>query len=129
MNLRDLAAAHHALIVGDAVNGFAREITLVSPDGLEAKVTGFWNDAMFDKLDPQSGSLVSVRTVFVRLTAKAIRDAGFPSLPRGVADGERTPWLVFYTGLSGRDQKSKVSEVRTDRTFDALDCYLEPYQG
>lgn len=129
MNLRELAAAHHRAIVGDAASGFGREITLVSPDGLEARLTGFWNDAMFEKRDPQTGSLVSVRTAFVRLPAKAIRDAGFTTLPRGVADADKLPWVVMYTGLSGRPQKSKVSEVRTDRTFDALDCYLEPFQG
>lgn len=129
MNLRDLAARHHRAIVGDAANGFGREITLVSPDGLQATLVGLWNDAMHEKLDPDVGSLVSARSVFVRLPAKAIRDAGFTSLPRAVQDADKLPWLVIYTGLGGREQKSKVSEVRTDRTFDAVDCYLEPYQG
>jgi hypothetical protein len=125
-NLRDLAAAHHRLIVGNVDNGFAREITLVSPDGLQATVSGLWNDAMPEALDAQTGSLVATRSVFVRLPNKAIRDAGFTSLPRGKHEGN--PWLVLYTGLGGREQKTKVSEVRVDRTFDAVDCFLEPYQ-
>jgi hypothetical protein len=130
MNLRDLAAAHHRLIVGDAANGFAREITLVTPDGTQVKVNGFWNDMMAEKLDPQTGSMVSVRSVFVRLTNKSLRDAGLSSLPRSVNDGDKRPWLVIYAGLNDNDPRpKKVSEVRIDRTFDAIDCYLEPYQG
>jgi hypothetical protein len=127
MNLRDLAAAHHRLIVGDAANGFAREITLVDPEGRTANVNGFWNDVMVDRIDPQTGSMVSARQVFVRIPNKAIRDAGFLALPRGASDGK--PWMVKYAGLSGREPlPMKVSEVRVDRTFDAIDCFLEPYK-
>lgn len=124
MNLRDLAAADHRLIVGDAADGFAREITLVSPDGRQATVNGFWND-IGQGIDLQSGALVAGRQAFVRLTMQSLRNAGFEKLPRGVVDGE--PWLVRYVGLGGREQRAKVSDFRPDRTFDAVDLYLEPH--
>jgi hypothetical protein len=81
---------------------------------------------MQEAIDPQTGSLLASRRAFVRLTNKSIRDAGFNALPHGKADGN--PWVVIYMGLGGREQKTKVSEVKVDRTFDAIDCFLEPYK-
>lgn len=127
MNLRDLAAAHHRLITGDADNGFAREITLVNPAGEEATVNGLWND-IGQGIDMQSGALVTARQVMIRVSMQALRNAGFTSLPRPIAESDKTPWVVSYFGLGGRAQRAKVADVRYDRTFDALDLYLEPYQ-
>lgn len=126
MNLRELAALDHQAIVEDAAAGFGRSITLVSPQGEQADLTGYWND-IGQQIDADTGTMVSGRVASVRLAAAAVRAAGF-SLPRGIADADAKPWLVLFTGMGGREHKYKVVEVRTDRSIDGVDCFLETYR-
>lgn len=128
MNLRELAAADHRLLVEDALGGFGRELTFVDPKGREVVVNGFWND-IGQKLDLETGALVAGTVAFVRVTLGALREKGL-GIPEVVAGGEgRTPWLVFYNDMSGRKHSFKVNDVRTDRSIDAVDCYLEVYRA
>jgi hypothetical protein len=126
MNLRELAALDHRAIVEDSIAGFGREIMLVSPAGLQATLVGFWND-IGQEIDVESGAAVSGRVASVRLANGAVRAAGF-SLPRGIADSDSRPWIVSFKGMGGREHKFKIVEVRTDRSIDGVDCFLETYR-
>ncbi len=124
MNLRELAAADHRSIVEDVTGGFGREITFTDPVGKTGIIKGFWND-IGQTIDPNTGSLVAGTTAFVRVTMAALRTAGL-GVPVALADGN--PWVVEYNDMAGRKHRCKVREVRKDRSFDAVDCYLETYR-
>lgn len=126
-NLREIAAADHRAIVEDVAGGFGRELTFVDPKGLTAVVNGLWND-VGQSLDLQSGSMVAGTVAFVRVTLGALHDVGL-GIPEVIADTKRKPWLVFFSDMAGREHRYKVNDVRVDRSMNAVDCYLENYQG
>jgi hypothetical protein len=126
-NLRDLAAADHRLIVEDVTGGFGRELTFIDPDGKTAVINGFWND-IGQALDPMTGSMVAATVAFVRVTLGALRAAGL-GIPVGVAEKDRMCWTVEYVDMGGRKHRCKISEVRKDRSIDAVDCYLTTFKA
>jgi hypothetical protein len=126
VNLRDLAAADHRLIVEDVTGGFGRELTFINPDGVEAVVNGLWND-IAQNVDLQTGALIAGRVAFVHVTMGALRAAGL-SLPFGELDTKKKPWVVRYTDLGGRARQFAISEARPDRSLEVVDCYLEVYK-
>lgn len=125
-NLRELAAADHRRIVEDVAGGFGRELTFIDPEQRKAVVNGFWND-IGQAMDPMTGSMVAATVAFVRVTFGALREAGL-GVPFGVAETEKTPWLVEYTDMGGRKHLCKIAEVRKDRSIDAVDCYLVSFK-
>lgn len=125
-NLRELAAADHRLIVEDVAGGFGRELTFVDPNFNKAVINGFWND-IGQAMDPMTGSMIAATVAFVRVTFGALRAAGL-GVPVGVAETDKSPWLVEYADMGGRKHLCKISEVRKDRSLDAVDCYLVSFK-
>lgn len=126
MNLRELAVADHRLLVEDAADGFGRELKFTDPDGRTEVVNGQWND-IGQSFDPIAGTVVAGTTVFVHVTLGALRDAGL-GIPVGVADDKQKPWRVEFTDMGGKLRRFKIREVHKDRSFDAVNCYLEKYK-
>lgn len=127
MNLRELAAADHRLLVEDVAGGFGRELTFVDPKGDTAIVKGFWNH-IGQAIDLQTGALIAGTVAFVRVTLGALSDAKL-GIPEVIAADLRKPWIVSFNDMAGREHKFKVNDVRVDRSMNAVDCYLENYRG
>lgn len=126
MNLRELAAADHRLIVEDATGGFGRELRLIDPDGRPATVNGFWND-IGQNIDLNTGAMVSGRAAFARITRGALRAAGL-GIPAADLAEDKKPWRLEWTDLGGNVHKFMIVEVRPDRSIDAVDCYVSEYK-
>ncbi len=126
MNLRELAAADHRLLVEDVADGFGRELTFVDPKGTTGTVNGYWNN-IGQAIDLQSGTLVAGTVAFVRVTLGALAENGF-GIPEAIADKTRKAWTVSFQDMAGRRHDYKINEVRVDRSVNAVDCYLENYQ-
>jgi hypothetical protein len=126
LNLRDLAAADHRLLVEDAVGGFGRELVFVDPLEHQGTVNGLWND-IGQAIDPQTGALVAGTVAFVHVALGALRAVGL-GVPYAVNDTDKLPWTVMYKDLTGKEVTCKIVEVRKDRSFDAVLCYLASYK-
>ena len=122
MSLAAIAAADFQKIL----NGDGCAITLQSPDGRVANLTGFSQDIAV-AIDPQTGILVSGRTCTV-VVALADLDAVSMS-PSGEANTKVKPWVVSYLEtVSGIEHTFKVCQSNPDRTIGSLVLILESYQ-
>jgi hypothetical protein len=126
MNLRELAAADHRLIVEDVAGGFGRELRLIDPDGRQATVNGFWND-IGQNIDLNTGAMVSGRAAFARITRGALRAAGL-GMPIADLAEDKKPWRLEWTDMGGNVKRFMITEVRADRSIDAVDCYVSEYE-
>lgn len=130
MNLRDLAAADHRLIVEDVTGGFGRELritdpegrTPTGPDGLPTTIKGLWND-IGQNIDLNTGAMVSGRAAFARITRGALRAAGL-GMPVADLAEDKKPWRIEWTDMGGNVHRFTIVEVRADRSIDAVDCYV-----
>lgn len=127
MGLREQAAADLKIILEDSAAGFGMVIRLIDPAGRDASLTGFTTD-VFQGLDPETGVQVSGRIASVALSIKAIRDAGFPNLPRGVGEQSEKPWIVEFDDAAGVLHRFKVSEAMPDRAIGIITARLEAYK-
>jgi hypothetical protein len=125
MSLRERAAADTTAILTNQ-DHFGWLITVIDPDGLSASITGFSND-IAQAVDPQTGQVVSGRLATVALSISTLNDAGFTSLPVGIADTNRLPWIVSFNDVQGDAYTFKISVANPDRTLGVVVCYLEAY--
>ena len=126
MNLRELAEMDMGHIVEDADTGFGWAITLTDPDGKSESFTGL-SDDIAQVIDPDTGQAVSGRMASIAIRISTLQTQGF-TIPRGIADSSKKPWVVEFDDINGNPHKFKISETNPDRALGLLTCLLETYR-
>ncbi len=126
MNLRQQAENDLEFILEDSSTGFGWTITLTDPSGTSSPLTGSSND-ISQVVDPETGQVVSGRSASVALRVSSIFEAGFNSLPVGVADSSSKPWLAQFNDINGNSHTFKIIQTNPDRTLGIVTCILEAY--
>lgn len=126
MNLRQQAETDLQFILEDSASGFGWSITVTDPNGLSSPLTGSSND-ISQVVDPETGQVVSGRSASVALRATSLFEAGFNSLPVGIADRNSKPWIIQFDDINGNSHTFKVIQSNPDRTLGIVTCILETY--
>lgn len=126
MNLRLQAEADLEFILEDSSNGFGWTITVTDPNGMSSPLTGASND-ISQVLDPETGAVVSGRSASVALRVASIFEAGFNSLPVGVADSNSKPWVIQFNDINSNSHTFKVIQSNPDRALGIITLILEAY--
>ncbi len=125
MGLRATAAADLKTIVED-LDGFAWPISVTDPSGATGSLKGLSNDIAL-AIDPETGMLVSGRTIHVALSLASLTAASL-GIPEGIADESKKPWIVVFDDIQGVSGTFKVSEGKVDRAIGVVVCALEFYK-
>ena len=122
MSLADFAAADLQSIL----NADGACVTLQAPDGRSAEFRANTQD-ISHAIDPQTGMLVSGRTVSVALSQFDLEIVGMA--PSAVVENKTSkPWVVRFVETTSRVPHTfKVKESKPDRTIGALILILEFY--
>lgn len=120
-----MAAADAQAIVENAED-FGRPVTVTSPTGATATLTGLTTDIALT-IDPETGQAVSGRQASAVLSIPSLTEAGL-LIPRGMADNSGKPWLVAFMDLQGQPQTFKVARTMVDRAVGLVTCILEAYR-
>jgi hypothetical protein len=99
-------------------------VLLASPDGLSKELLGQAGD-VGATIDPDTGAVISGRTVHAALRISSIEAAGFKNLPEHVESLQGLPWLVTIRGLDGTDYPMAVRRSWPDRTLGIVTLSLE----
>jgi len=126
MNLRALAEQDLGVTLEDKITGFAVDVTVIDPDGLEKILSGTPNDIAF-VIDPDTGQAVTGRFAKVTLRISSLTAAGFTSLPVGVPDSTSKPWVIKFKDVNDIDHVFKVESSLPDRTLGVISLTLENY--
>lgn len=126
MNLRELAEADLKYILEDSATGFGWAIAVTNPEGETAELIGASND-ISQVVDPETGQVVSGRSASVALRVASLFEAGFNSLPVGIADSTRKPWVIAFTDINGNPHTFKVIQSNPDRGLGVVTLILEAY--
>lgn len=126
MNLRQQAETDLQFILEDSAAGFGGPITVTDPNGLSSPLTGSSND-ISQVVDPETGQVVSGRSASVALRVASLFEAGFNSLPVGIADRNSKPWVIQFDDINGNSHTFKVIQSNPDRTLGLVTCILEAY--
>ncbi|MCP4444733.1 MAG: hypothetical protein GY811_05210 [Myxococcales bacterium] len=126
MGLRELAETDLGVILEDSATGFGWPITVTDSDGVTKTLTGFSND-ISQVIDPDTGQIISGRVATVALRVSTLVSAGL-SLPQGIADATKKPWIIAFNDINGNECVFKVMQSNPDRSFGMLTCILELYQ-
>lgn len=126
MSLRDQAAADALSFLEDDVGGFACDITITTPDGVELELKGYAAD-IGHTIDPETGQAVSGRRASVALPIARFSAAGV-DLPRHVTDRSSRPWVVQVADIEGQSHTYAVAEAMPDRAIGVVTCLLEAYR-
>jgi len=125
MSLRSVAENDLGAILEDGVMGFGWAIQVTDPSGLSKPLTGF-SDDISQIIDPDTGEAVSGRLVSVALRISSLTTAGL-TLPVGIADASKKPWIIEFDDINGNPFKFKVSQSNPDRALGLVTCLLELY--
>lgn len=125
MSLLSQAANDLVTIMSDVDGGFGRDVWVTSPDGATAKVAGFHSD-ISQLLDPETGTLVSGRSVTLTLPIRLLEAAGLGGI-KGEREPGKEPWTVELVDGEGNQQRFVVAEVRPDRGIGSMVCFLTAY--
>ena len=126
MSLREIAESDLGVILEDSVYGFGYSITVTDPAGTVKPFTGYSND-ISQIIDPDTGQAVSGRLASVALRISSLTAAGF-TLPQGIADASKKPWIIEFDDINGNAFKFKVSQSNPDRALGMIACLLELYK-
>lgn len=129
MGLREHASELLQQILNDEDCAMGWPIVLIDPAGFQsvAPLIGRTQD-IAQVIDPDTGVLVSGRLVTVAIYMQDIIDAGYPSLPRAIADTSQKPWVVRFDDQAGASYQFKVVESNPDRTLGDIVLHLEVYE-
>lgn len=127
MNLRRLAEQDLGQIIENATTGFGWVMSLTSPDGVTSPMTGLSNDIAL-AIDPDTGVLISGRTVSIALRLSSLRAAGFPDNPKNIVDQNKKPWIVGFKDINDVPTLFKVIKSNPDRAIGAITLILETYK-
>lgn len=126
MSLRDQAASDLLGILEDSSGGFGWPLTITSPEGASAAITGFSTD-IGTTIDPETGALVAARRASVAIPIARLTAHGL-AIPRGIADQSARPWVVTFADIEGASRTYKVSQAMPDRALGVVTCMLEAYK-
>lgn len=126
MGLRQIAETHLATILENENTGFGWPVTVTTPDGVCASLTGFSND-IAQVIDPDTGQAVSGRLASVALRISTLQSKNL-GIPRGIADTGLKPWIIQFDDINGTAYTFKVQEANPDRTLGVVVCLLEIYR-
>lgn len=126
MSLRDQAAADALSFLEDDVGGFACDITVTTPLGVELELKGYASD-IGQTLDPETGQAVTGRRASVALPIVRFTAAGV-ELPRHIADRASRPWVVQIADIEGVLHTYAVAEAMPDRAIGVVTCLLQAYR-
>lgn len=124
--LRSIAEADLGVILEDSAYGFGWPITVTSPDGTYASLTGF-SDDIAQVIDPDTGQAISGRLASVALRISSLAACGL-GLPQGIAETTRKPWVIEFDDINGNPFKFKVQQCNPDRALGVVVCILELYK-
>lgn len=125
MSLRQQAHTDLQAILGDT-EGFGWAISVTSPAGVTAQLTGFATD-IGQTIDPETGQAVSGSTASVALRIAELKTAGL-GIPKNVADGAGKPWVVVFDDIHGTQRTFKVIDSMPDYAIGIVTCMLESYR-
>lgn len=127
MSLRQQAASDLVSIMSDITGGFGWPITVTTPAGLSAVITGFSSD-IGEAIDPQTGMLIASRKASVALPVASLVAAGITTLPAAIADSSRKPWVIQFADVGGHPHTFSVKHSMPDRALGIVTCILELYR-
>lgn len=125
MGLRETAEADLAITLEDDVTGFGWDITVTDPNGTSAALKG-QSDDIGQVIDPDTGMAVSGRLASVVLRISSLLAEGL-TLPQGIADAAKKPWIVTFNDIGGTPYTFKVTQSNPDRALGIVVCLLELY--
>lgn len=127
MNLRELAAIDHALILSDVDSGFGIPLTITNPAGVVLVIAGYASD-VGEIVDPQTNTqVVSGRRATCSFVTDLLHQAGMGEV-EGVADSDSKPWTIAFADALGVVRRYKVIEVKPDTDLGSIRCELESYR-
>lgn len=126
MSLLQQAAADLRAIV-ENTNEFGVAIKVEDPDGLSSNQNGLTTD-VGNMFDPNTGQMIAGRRASVALSTQALLAAGHTGLPAGASDPSKTPWIVTFLDIHGRECVFMVSAAMPDRKLGLVTCSLEHYR-
>ena len=126
MGLCEEAATDLVSILEDVDGGFGRRCIVAAPDGSSAPLAGRFNDVA-QSIDPDTGLVVSGRTVTLTLPLASIKAAGL-SEPRAEREPGVEPWTVEFLDAAPGQRTFVISDVQPDRSYGggagAITCHL-----
>lgn len=125
MGLRSLAESDLAAALEDSAGGFGWPITVTDPNGVTADLVGSSSD-IGQVIDPDTGEAVSGRLASISLRLSSLAAKGL-TLPQGIADAAKKPWLVSFDDIGGTPYTFKVQQSNPDRALGVVVCLLELY--
>jgi len=126
MGLREIAESDLGAILEDSAYGFGYPITVTDPAGTVKPFTGYSND-ISQIIDPDTGQAVSGRLASAAIRISSLTAAGL-TLPQGIADTSKKPWIIEFDDINGNAYKFKVSQSNPDRALGLVVCLLEFYK-
>lgn len=126
MQLRKLAEQDLSVIMEDDTHGFGWSIVITDPEGQAKPFTGL-SDDIAQVIDPETGQAVSGRLASVAVRMSSLAKVGF-TLPEGIADASKKPWLVEFEDINGCSFTFKVSRSNPDRALGVVTLLLETYK-
>ena len=128
MNIRELAELDLSVTLEDNEFGYGMLITITDPDGLSVTdIYGQTNDIAF-QIDPQTGQIISGRTVTVAVRISTLTEKGFVDMPKSQSDKTKKPWVFEFDDINGNSGKFIVKQSDPDRTLGLMFISLEVYK-
>lgn len=126
MSLREQAEQDLAFILEGDDQGFRWDITVTDPAGVQSSGLFGFADDIAQIIDPDTGQAVSGRLASVAIRIAALSAQGL-TLPEGIADASRKPWLIAFDDINGNPYTFKVTQSNPDRAIGLVTCLLEAY--
>jgi hypothetical protein len=128
MSLRLQAAADLLAITGDVSGGFGWLITVTTPTGQSAVISGLSTD-IGESLDPETGMIVAGRKASVALPIASLVAVGITTLPSAAPDASKKPWVIRFADVAGNAHTFAVKHAMPDTAIGLVTCILEQYRG
>ncbi len=126
MGLRETAETDLAYILEGDPSGFRFAIKVTDPAGVSSSgLFGFSSD-IAQIIDPDTGQAVSGRLASVAIRIAALTAQSL-TLPEGISDASKKPWIVAFDDINGNSYTFKVTQSNPDRTIGLVTCLLEAY--
>lgn len=126
MSLLAEAALDLRSFLEDVDHGFGVRVSVVSPDQVQATVTGYSAD-VGRSMDPETGLAVSGRMAHITVPTAQMLES-FGEIPDGSPDSSQKPWLATVS-LPGHPEEQTFRIFRTEPDkLGCIVCYLEAYE-
>lgn len=122
MGLREIANTDLGNILHDKTTGFGWDIVLTSPDEVVQSLVGFSDDIGFN-YDPDTGTMISSRQA-----SAVIYNKDVTTLPVGINNNSKKPWLVSFFDIDGKQHYFKVVSTKPDLALGCTILELEAWQ-